>query len=206
MPKRKPQTAQTAVTKAPLGARIKKDIIRNYQLYLLMIPGFLLLVLFKIGPVGSMVIAFEDFSAAKGVFASTWVGLDNFKRILSDPYIWKITKNTIILAFLSVVVVFPIPIIFSLFLNEVRIKWVRSTVQSLSFLPYFISAAVMVSIMYTLLSPQFRPREHHHHKAWRHKHQLYGKTGMVPAALCDTGNLADVRLFRNHLSGCHDEH
>lgn len=80
-----------------------------------MIPGFLLLILFKIGPVGAMVIAFEDFSAAKGVFGSTWVGLENFKRILQDPYIWKITKNTIILAFLSVVVVFPIPIIFSAF-------------------------------------------------------------------------------------------
>lgn len=153
MPKRKAQTAVPAVPKASLGTRIKKDIIKNYQLYLLMIPGFLLLILFKIGPVGAMVIAFEDFSAAKGVFGSTWVGLENFKRILQDPYIWKITKNTIVLAFLSVVVVFPIPIIFSLFLNEVRTKWVRNTVQSLSFLPYFISAAVMVSIMYTLLSP-----------------------------------------------------
>lgn len=115
MPKRKAQTAVPAVPKASLGTRIKKDIIKNYQLYLLMIPGFLLLILFKIGPVGAMVIAFEDFSAAKGVFGSTWVGLENFKRILQDPYIWKITKNTIVLAFLSVVVVFPIPIIFSLF-------------------------------------------------------------------------------------------
>lgn len=129
MPKRKAQTAVPAVPKASLGARIKKDIIKNYQLYLLMIPGFLLLILFKIGPVGAMVIAFEDFSAAKGVFGSTWVGLENFKRILQDPYIWKITKNTIVLAFLSVVVVFPIPIVFSLFLNEVRTKWVRNTVR-----------------------------------------------------------------------------
>lgn len=87
MPKRKTQTAVPAVPKASLGARIKKDIIKNYQLYLLMIPGFLLLILFKIGPVGAMVIAFEDFSAAKGVFGSTWVGLENFKRILQDPYI-----------------------------------------------------------------------------------------------------------------------
>ena len=102
MPKRKAQTAVPAVPKASLGAWIKKDIIKNYQLYLLMIPGFLLLILFKIGPVGAMVIAFEDFSAAKGVFGSTWVGLENFKRILQDPYIWKITKNTIVLAFLSV--------------------------------------------------------------------------------------------------------
>ena len=191
MPKRKAQTAVPAVPKASLGTRIKKDIIKNYQLYLLMIPGFLLL--FKIGPVGAMVIAFEDFSAAKGVFGSTWVGLENFKRILQDPYIWKITKNTIVLAFLSVVVVFPIPIIFSLFLNEVRTKWVRNTVQSLSFLPYFISAAVMVSIMYTL-------------QAGRYFHKLYGKTGMVPAIVRDTGDLADVRLLGHYLYCCHDEH
>ena len=118
-----------------------------------MVPGFLLLVLFKIGPVGAMAIAFEDYSPALGVFGSKFVGFDQFIRIFNDPYIWKITGNTIILAFLSVVVVFPIPIIFALFLNEIKVKWIRSTVQSLSFLPYFISAAVMVSILYTLLSP-----------------------------------------------------
>ena len=184
MPKRKAQTAVPAVPKASLGARIKKDIIKNYQLYLLMIPGFLLLILFKIGPVGAMVIAFEDFSAAKGVFGSTWVGLENFKRILQDPYIWKITKNTIVLAFLSVVVVFPIPIIFSLFLNEVRTKWVRNTVQSLSFLP----------------------DQYPDHQAGRYFHKLYGKTGMVPAIVRDTGDLADVRLLGHYLYCCHDEH
>lgn len=206
MPKRKAQTAVPAVPKASLGARIKKDIIKNYQLYLLMIPGFLLLILFKIGPVGAMVIAFEDFSAAKGVFGSTWVGLDNFRRILQDPYIWKITQNTIILAFLSVVVVFPIPIIFALFLNEVRTKWVRNTVQSLSFLPYFISAAVMVSIMYTLLSPYIGSDQYPDHQAGRYFHKLYGKTGMVPAIVRDTGDLADVRLLGHYLYCCHDEH
>ena len=153
MPKRTQKSAAVALPKASLWTRIKKDLMRNHLLYLLMVPGFLLLVLFKIGPVGSMVIAFEDFSAAKGVFGSEWVGLEQFARILQDEYIWTITKNTIILAFLSVVVVFPIPVIFALFLNEVRLKWIRNTVQSLSFLPYFISAAVMVSIMYTLLSP-----------------------------------------------------
>lgn len=152
MPKKR-SAAQALLPKEPLAARIKKDLRNNYLLYLLMVPGILLLVLFKIGPVGAMVIAFEDYSPALGVFGSKFVGLDQFIRIFKDPYIWKITGNTIILAFLSVVVVFPIPIIFALFLNEIKVKWIRSTVQSLSFLPYFISAAVMVSILYTLLSP-----------------------------------------------------
>ena len=152
MPKKR-SAAQALLPKEPLAARIKKDLRNNYLLYLLMVPGILLLVLFKIGPVGAMVIAFEDYSPALGVFGSKFVGLDQFIRIFKDPYIWKITGNTIILAFLSVVGVFPIPIIFALFLNEIKVKWIRSTVQSLSFLPYFISAAVMVSILYTLLSP-----------------------------------------------------
>lgn len=152
MPKKR-SAAQALLPKEPLAARIKKDLRNNYLLYLLMVPGILLLVLFKIGPVGAMVIAFKDYSPALGVFGSKFVGLDQFIRIFKDPYIWKITGNTIILAFLSVVVVFPIPIIFALFLNEIKVKWIRSTVQSLSFLPYFISAAVMVSILYTLLSP-----------------------------------------------------
>ncbi|MCI8950278.1 MAG: sugar ABC transporter permease [Lachnospiraceae bacterium] len=130
-----------------------RDIKKDWILYLLLLPGLLSLILFKIGPVGGMVIAFEKFSAFQGVFGSQWVWFDNFKKIFTDPYIPKVVINTIILAILTVVVVFPIPIIFSLFLNEVRLKWVRSTVQSLSFLPYFISAAVMVSILYTILSP-----------------------------------------------------
>ncbi|MCI8518152.1 MAG: sugar ABC transporter permease [Hungatella sp.] len=139
--------------KKSASQRLIKDIKRDWILYLLLLPGLLSLILFKIGPVGGMIIAFEKFSAFQGVFGSEWVWFDNFKKIFSDPYIPKVVINTIILAILTVVVVFPIPIIFSLFLNEVRLKWVRSTVQSLSFLPYFISAAVMVSILYTILSP-----------------------------------------------------
>lgn len=139
--------------KGSLSQRFVKDMRRNWILYLLLLPGLLSLILFKIGPVGGMVIAFEKFSAFQGITGSKWVGLDNFKRIFTDSYIPKVFMNTIILAVLTIVVVFPIPIIFSLFLNEIRQKWVRSTVQSLSFLPYFISAAVMVSILYTILSP-----------------------------------------------------
>jgi putative aldouronate transport system permease protein len=139
--------------KAPLIERALKDLRRNRLLYLLMLPGFLMLVFFKIGPVGAMGIAFQSFSPVQGLFGSPWVGLQNFARIFTDPNIGKVVRNTVVLAFLSLVVAFPIPVIFSLFLNEVRTKWVRGTVQSLSLLPYFISAAVMVSILYTLLSP-----------------------------------------------------
>lgn len=153
MPKAK--SKMPAVQKKSLGSRIVKDIKKNYLLYLLLIPGILILILFKLGPMGGMVIAFENFSAFKGVFGSDWVWFDNFKRIFQDKYMLTLVKNTVILAILSVVVVFPIPILFSLFLNEVRISRLRNGIQAFSFLPYFISSAVMVSIMYTLTSPSY---------------------------------------------------
>ena len=67
-------------------AKLKKDFHRNWQLYVLLIPGLLILVFFKIGPVGAMIIAFQKFSAYKGVFGSQWVGLANFKKLFTDPF------------------------------------------------------------------------------------------------------------------------
>lgn len=110
------------VHKIPMKERIKKDLKRNYLLYLMLLPGIFILICFKVGPVGAMVIAFQDFSAFKGILGSEWVGLKQFIKIFQDPYMLKLIKNTVVLAILSIVVVFPFPIIFSLFLNEVRIK------------------------------------------------------------------------------------
>ncbi len=141
------------IRKKPLMQRIKNDLKKNRQLYLLLLPGIISLILFKFGPLFGMVIAFENFSAYKGILGSEWAGLKWFIRIFQDPYMLKLLKNTIILAVLSLVIVFPIPVIFALFLNEVKQKTIRSFVQSLSFLPYFISSAVMVSILFTMLSP-----------------------------------------------------
>ena len=151
----KGQASPIPMQKKSLVERIKKDIKKNYLLYLMLLPGIIILVCFKAAPVGAMVIAFQDFSAFKGIMGSDWVGLEHFKKIFQDPYMLKLVSNTVILAVLSIVVVFPFPIIFSLFLNEVKKKKIRHTVQSLSFLPYFISSAIMVSILYTLVSPSY---------------------------------------------------
>lgn len=154
MPKRNSKTSVAgAQIKSKFRNKNKRDIKRNWMLYLILLPGLISLVLFKLGPMAGMVIVFEDFSAFKGIFESEWVGFQNFIEIFQDPYIPVVVKNTVILAALSIIVVFPIPIIFALFLNEIRIKWIRSSVQTLSFLPYFISAAVMVSILYQMVSP-----------------------------------------------------
>ena len=98
MPKRNSKTsvAGAQIKKASLGIRIKRDIKRNWMLYLILLPGLISLVLFKLGPMAGMVIAFEDFSAFKGIFESEWVGFQNFIEIFQDPYIPVVVKNTVI--------------------------------------------------------------------------------------------------------------
>ncbi|WP_130836123.1 ABC transporter permease [Lachnoclostridium sp. Marseille-P6806] len=135
------------------GKRIFRDIKRNWRLYLMLLPGLFILIFFKIGPVAAMVIAFQKFSAYQGIFGSKFVGLVNFIKIFKDPYIPKVVNNTVILAVLSIGISFPVPVIFALFLNEIRNAKVRGFVQSLSFLPYFISSAVMVSILAMIMNP-----------------------------------------------------
>ncbi|ANY66115.1 sugar ABC transporter permease [Paenibacillus sp. BIHB 4019] len=123
-------------------------------LYLILLPGLIHLILFKLLPLFGLVIAFQDYSIFKGIMGSKWIGLEHFSKFMSDPYFWKLVRNTLLLAFFNLLFVFPIPIIFALFVNEVRLSAVKRFVQTLSFFPYFISSAVIVSILYKVLSPQ----------------------------------------------------
>ena len=136
-----------------LWQNVRRACKRNWRLYLMLLPGILILVFFKIGPVAAMIIAFQKFSAYKGILGSTFVGLKNFIKIFQDPYIPKVVRNTVILAALSIGISFPIPVIFALFLNEIKNSKIHGFVQSLSFLPYFISSAVMVSILAMIMNP-----------------------------------------------------
>lgn len=118
-----------------------------------MIPALTCWLLFKVGPLFGMVIAFQNFSPFKGILKSDFIGLENFMRIFREPYMLTLVRNTVLLAFYTLVFSFTVPVLFALFLNEIRVKWIKKGVQSISFLPYFISSAVMVSILYTMVSP-----------------------------------------------------
>lgn len=131
-----------------------KSISRNYLLYLLLLPGLAFLVLFRFMPLLCMVIAFQDYSPYMGILESPWVGLKHFSEFINDRYFYTLLKNTFLISFYTLVFSFPIPIIFSLFLNEVKQTKTKRLVQSLSFFPFFISTAVTVSIAFSLLSPQ----------------------------------------------------
>lgn len=133
--------------------RLLRYVKKNKYVYLLMIPALTCWLLFKVGPLFGMVIAFQNFSPFKGILKSDFIGMENFMRIFREPYMLTLVRNTVLLAFYTLVFSFTVPVLFALFLNEIRVKWIKKGVQSISFLPYFISSAVMVSILYTMVSP-----------------------------------------------------
>ncbi|WP_231584201.1 ABC transporter permease [Domibacillus indicus] len=124
--------------------RLKKD----KWLYLLLIPGLLYFIVFKYAPMWGLIIAFQDYSPFKGVLGSEWVGFDHFKNFFQNPDFFRLLRNTFILAVLDLVFFFPAPIILALLLNELRINLYKRTVQTLIYVPHFMSWVIIASITY----------------------------------------------------------
>ncbi len=133
-------------------ARLSR-IHKNKQLYLLLIPFLLYYILFVFRPMGGMVIAFKDYSVYKGIWDSPWVGLKYFRDFFSGEYIGRVFKNTIMISLYQLLFGFPLPILFALLLNEVSCKKYKSFVQTMSYLPYFISMVVIAGMVTLFLAP-----------------------------------------------------
>jgi putative aldouronate transport system permease protein len=100
-----------------------------------------------------VVIAFQDFNMFRGVFGSDWVGLENFARIFTTSDFYTVLRNTLLLNFLTLIVGFPAPIILALLLNEVRKLGFKRVIQTIAYLPHFLSWVIVASLVITLLSP-----------------------------------------------------
>ncbi|MCG7380728.1 ABC transporter permease subunit [Paenibacillus sp. ACRSA] len=132
---------------------VKKELVRNRYVYLMLLPVVAYYLIFSYGPMYGLLMAFqESYSPVKGIMAGEWVGFDNFTMFFESYYFWRLIKNTLILSFYSIVFGFPAPIILALLLNEVRKKWFRSTVQTVSYMPHFISVVVVVGMLKTFSS------------------------------------------------------
>lgn len=119
----------------------------NYQYYLILLLPLSFYIIFKYIPMYGLLIAFKDYNFMLGVFKSPWVGLDVFKEIFRDASFWNALINTIKLNVLILIIGFPIPIIFALFLNEISNNTYKRTVQSISYLPHFISWTIAYGIV-----------------------------------------------------------
>lgn len=123
-------------------------------LYLMFLPAVLYFLIFQYAPMFGVLIAFQEYNPFLGIRGSTWVGFRQFSRLFSDPYFYVLLRNTLLLSVYATVFGFPFPILFALLLNEVRFSKARRVIQTISFFPYFVSTAVAVGMLYTLLSPQ----------------------------------------------------
>lgn len=129
------------------GGLVKRDWKRHYMLYLLLIPVLLYYLVWCYGPMYGIQVAFKDFSPRKGIEGSDWIGLQNFVSFFTGAYAWRTISNTFIISFLNMLIGFPLPIIFALMLNEIRGKFFKRTVQTISYMPYFISLVVLCGIL-----------------------------------------------------------
>ncbi len=125
---------------------------RHWQLYVMFVPAAVLLLIFNYVPMYGTVLAFKEFSPRAGILGSAWVGLENFKNLFSNPYFFTVLKNTLKISLLKFVAGFPVPLILALMLNEVRSSKFKRTVQTVSYLPYFISWVVVAGILINICS------------------------------------------------------
>ena len=129
-----------------------KKLLRDRYLVLLLLPALLYYLLFHYLPIYGTIIAFFDYLPGKPILSSNWVGAKWFKLFFKSIYFGRLLRNTFVLSGLTILFNFPLPIIFALMLNEIKNKPFKKTVQTISYMPHFISVVVIVGIIFNMLS------------------------------------------------------
>lgn len=141
-----------------LSTRLYKNVYyRQRYLLLLLLPAIIYYIVFHYIPLYGVTIAFKNYHIKKGILGSDWVGLANFQRLFALESFWQVFKNTIVISFWKFLFGFPAPIIFAVMLNEVQSNVLKKPIQTISYLPHFISWVVLGGILTQLLSPSTGP-------------------------------------------------
>lgn len=151
---------ETSLTKpareAGAGRRLKPGTVKllkqNIPLMIMFLPGLVYYAVFKYAPMGGIVIAFKDFNLREGIWGSPWVGWDNFQHLFNQQQSLQIIRNTLLLSVLGIAVGFPMPILLAILLNEVRKMWFKRIVQTLVYLPHFLSWVIVGGIVVSLFA------------------------------------------------------
>ena len=131
----------------------KKNIKKNWQLYLFMLPALLFFIIFHYGPMYGIQIAFKDYIPSLGIWGSPWVGFKHFEKFFNSYYFSDLLKNTLTISIYELVVGFPLPIILALLLNEAKNGPFKRLTQTITYAPHFISVVVIVGMLVSFLSP-----------------------------------------------------
>lgn len=128
-------------------SRFVRDFMMNKYLYIMMIPVIGYYLIFHYGPMYGAIIAFKDYSPMKGIMGSDWVGLKHFEEFFNSYYFLRVLKNTLLISLYTLLFEFPAPIILALLINEVRKRTFKRVVQTITYMPYFISLVVICGII-----------------------------------------------------------
>lgn len=123
------------------------DFRRHRFKYIIILPVIIFLIVFAYKPMYGIIIAFKNYRPTKGILDSSWVGLLYFKQFIGDPYFGRVLRNTCTISLLSIVFSFPVPIIFAILLNEIKVTWFKRTIQTVSYMPHFISIVVICGMV-----------------------------------------------------------
>jgi len=134
------------------GRRLKRDMRMNWSVYLLFVPILVYFIIFSYLPMFGIVMAFQDFKPTLGFFKSEFVGFANFIKFFTDPEFVRILRNTLAISLLNLCINFPLTIVFALLLNEITRTKFKKVVQTISYLPYFISAVVICGLIIEFVS------------------------------------------------------
>jgi putative aldouronate transport system permease protein len=145
-------TAKPTRSKQSLWTTIGRDIRRNKLLYLMVLPVIAYYVIFDYGPMYGLQIAFKDYSPGDGIWGSRWIGLANFTEFFQSYYFWRLIRNTLLISVYELIFGFPAPIILALLLNELRKQAFKRIVQTVTYLPHFISVVVVVGMLVDFLA------------------------------------------------------
>ncbi|MCS7464762.1 sugar ABC transporter permease [Paenibacillus doosanensis] len=141
-----------AVESAKTNSDLVKRLIRNRYMYMMVVPGLVYFLIFKYFPMYGLIISFQDYMPYKGITGSDWVGLKHFEKLFTDSEFWNIFRNTLVLFLYNIVFYFPVPIILAVMLNEVASEFFKRLVQTIVYVPHFLSWVIIVSISYVMLT------------------------------------------------------
>lgn len=140
-------TVQNKVLPVKTGSKLWTEIKKHKYIYLMFLPVILYYFIFQYIPMAGNIIAFQDYKITRGIFASKFVGFKHFASFLNDIYFWRLLRNTVVLNLYHLVFYFPMPIILALLLNEVRNQRFKKAVQTITYMPHFISVVIVCGLV-----------------------------------------------------------
>lgn len=148
------QVDETFPVQAVRRPTVLNRLRRDKWMYLLLLPGVLYYLIFKYVPMWGVLLAFKNYQPFAGFWRSEWVGFEHFRLFFDNPEFFMLLRNTLLLSLYNLLFFFPVPIILALLLNEIRISLYKRTIQTLIYVPHFISMVIVASLTYVFLTTQ----------------------------------------------------